>query len=259
MTKKIRSMPDRLVVLTFDDTCKSDAEYVAPLLKTYGFGATFFVNDHHSGRTGWNLDHYLDWPEIRRVHEMGFEIGNHTASHPDVSGLTDQAFTAELEQIERRCSENGIDRPVSFCYPGFHFSAAAVRLLRSRGYKFARRGGFPEIPYDDKGSRGPTYNPALHDPLLIPATGFSGPHWGMDDLKWAVGQAQGGRIAVLCFHGVPDIDHWWVHTDPAAFKSYMDFLAGSGCTVIALRGLADYVDLSKIPDDPNARLERVLQ
>ncbi len=37
-------IPDGLVVLTFDDGNKSDYTYVGPLLRRYGFGATFF---HH--------------------------------------------------------------------------------------------------------------------------------------------------------------------------------------------------------------------
>lgn len=36
-------IPDKLVVLTFDDGVVSHAAHVAPLLKQYGFGATFFV------------------------------------------------------------------------------------------------------------------------------------------------------------------------------------------------------------------------
>jgi hypothetical protein len=96
----------------------------------------------------------------------------------------------------------------------------------------------------------------VHDPLLIPTTGFSGPNWGIDDLQWAVAQARDGRIAVLCFHGVPDIDHAWVHTDPAAFTSYMDCLRDGGCTVIAMRALEGYVDPLQPPDDPNATLEK---
>ncbi|MCE5280099.1 MAG: polysaccharide deacetylase family protein [Planctomycetaceae bacterium] len=256
--KTLKAIPDRLVVLTFDDGCKSDIEVVAPLLKTYGFGATFYVNDHSGAVSGWKSENYTTWSQIRRLHEMGFEIGNHTARHPGVCGLSDEALIAELEQIELRCSENGIDRPTTFCYPGFHFSAAAVKVLRSRGYQFARRGGFPEMPYHGEGARGPAYDPAVHDPLLVPTTGFSGPNWGMDDLKWAVEQTRGGKAAVLCFHGVPDIEHSWVHTDPGVFKTYMDFLRDSGCTVIAMRGLGDYVDASNVPDDPNAKLEKAL-
>ena len=38
-------IPDRLVVLTFDDGSISNAVFVAPLLKRLGFGATFFITD----------------------------------------------------------------------------------------------------------------------------------------------------------------------------------------------------------------------
>ena len=38
-------IPNGLVVLTFDDGNKSDFTYVAPLLKQYGFGATFYITE----------------------------------------------------------------------------------------------------------------------------------------------------------------------------------------------------------------------
>ena len=33
------------IVLTFDDLVASHATFVAPLLKKYGFGATFFITE----------------------------------------------------------------------------------------------------------------------------------------------------------------------------------------------------------------------
>ena len=39
------SLPDRLVALTFDDGPKSQYAFVAPLLKEYGFNATFYVTE----------------------------------------------------------------------------------------------------------------------------------------------------------------------------------------------------------------------
>ena len=38
-----KSIPDKLVVLTFDDSKASHYTVVRPLLKKYGFGATFFI------------------------------------------------------------------------------------------------------------------------------------------------------------------------------------------------------------------------
>ena len=246
----LEPIPDGLVVLTFDDGCKSAIETVAPLLRKHGFGATFFVNEPRKPYEGWPEEHYLTWEQAAELHNAGFEIGNHTATHADVTGLSKAKFVKELECIEQRCEEHGIPAPKTFCYPGFGHDRSAVQVLAEKGYLFARRGVFPEFENRGEGARGPAYSPTEHHPLLIPTTGFSGPKWGFDDLVWAVEQARDGRIAVLCFHGVPDLDHPWVHTDPEAFAKYIAYLDDSGCSVIAMRDLTRYVDPAKGPNGP---------
>jgi len=250
-------IPDGLVVLTFDDGCRSNTEFVVPRLKKFGFGATFFVNDPDVPPAGWVAEHYNTWPEVAGIYKDGFEVGNHTVRHQHVHKMTKTAVVADLEGIERRCAEYGIPRPTSFCYPGFFFGRNAFDALREKGYRFARRGTFPEYPDHDHGQRGPVYDPHVHHPLLIPTTGYSGPDFGFDDLAWVVDQACSGKIATLCFHGVPDLDHSWVHTDPKMFESYMHYLSDRGCTVIAMRDLGRYIDPAAAPDDPLTKLEQV--
>ncbi len=254
----LKPIPDRLVVLTFDDGCESDIENVAPLLTEHGFGATFFVNEAQKPTNGWRAEHYLTWDDVAELHAAGFEIGNHTRNHPDVAGLSKAEFVEELEYIERRCEEHGVPRPTTFCYPGFHWSRGAIEVLAEKGFVFARAGAPPgfaaKLEIKGMGARGPVYDPVVDHPLLVPTTGCSGPDWGFDDLVWAVDQARGGKITVLCFHGVPDLDHPWVHTDPAAFVKYMATLDDAGCTVIAMRDLIRYVNPAEprpIPSSPS--------
>jgi peptidoglycan/xylan/chitin deacetylase (PgdA/CDA1 family) len=228
-------IPDGLVVLSFDDGSLSNAEFVAPLLKTYGFGGTFFITDDPRFRT----EHYATWEQISEMHDSGFEIGNHLHRHLDVRTLTGEEFSITLTKLEKRCEEYRIPRPVSFCYPGYQNSREAVHILEEEGYLFARRGVEPEYPRSDHGDRGP--------------------NWNMDDLKWAVEQAENGKIAVLTFHGVPDVDHPWVHTSQEDFTRYMDTLREQDCTVIALRDLETYVDPSVKPSDPYAPIQRRLK
>ena len=59
----LQPIPDRLVVLTFDDGNRSDATYVAPLLKRYGFGGTFFITEGLNFLT--NKAHYTTWKRLR--------------------------------------------------------------------------------------------------------------------------------------------------------------------------------------------------
>ena len=248
-------IPERLVVLTFDDGSISNAVFVAPLLKRLGFGATFFITDDPRYRG----EHYLSWEEARRLNDQGLEIGNHCGRHSSVTRQTRAAFAENVEQLEGRCREYGIAAPVTFCYPGYENSLDAVRVLEEKGYRFARRGVAPEYPTTDNGDRGPAYVPGEDHPLLIPTTGASGPNWGMEDLAWAVEQATDGNIAVLTFHGVPDTEHPWVNTDPDRFAGYMEYLRDTRCTVIALRDLEQFVDSSGRPADPYAPIERRLQ
>jgi peptidoglycan/xylan/chitin deacetylase (PgdA/CDA1 family) len=244
------------VVLTFDDGCISNTEFVAPLLEEYGFGATFFFTDAFLKDESLKDKNYMTWDDALKIHDAGFEIGNHTQNHPGVKGLSALELKRELEYIENRCKEYGIAIPKTFCYPGFGFDLNAVQVLREKGYLFARRGIFPEYKYNREGARGPAYEPAEDDPLLIPCTGFSGPDWNFEDFLWALEQGGKGKIPVFCFHGVPDLDHPWVNTDAAVFKKYMDYLPDNNYTVIAMRDLIKYVDPEKYPVDPNAPIKR---
>ncbi|HJZ58347.1 MAG TPA: polysaccharide deacetylase family protein, partial [Gemmataceae bacterium] len=199
-------IPDRLVVLTFDDASKSHFTVARPVLLKHKFGATFFVTE------GWdfatNKKDYMTWEEIAQLHKDGFEIGNHTRDHQAVTDKTVRDLPAQLRGIDERCREHGIPRPVSFAYPGNAITKAALPVLKEHGIKFARRGGSPEYPYKD--GRGFAYEPGLDHPLLVPTAGDARPHWTLDDFKAAVSQAKHGRIAVLQFHGVPDTAHDWV-------------------------------------------------
>lgn len=234
-----KSIPNNLVVLTFDDGCKSHATYVGPKLKEYGFGATFYITEGLGFLD--NKASYMTWEEVYSLHTDGFEIGNHTHHHRNVVHQLEEELKADLIHIDERCTEYGIPIPTTFCYPGYNYSDNAMKVVKEHGFSFARRGVAPEFTYNSEGGRGPTYDPEIHHPLLIPTTGASGPNWGFEDFTSALSQATDGKITILTFHGVPDIEHPWVHTEPEIFEMYMKYLADNDYTVIALRDLSNYI------------------
>ena len=233
-------IPDGLIVLTFDDGVKSQFTFAAPLLKSLGFEATFYITEGLNFLT--DKSRYMTWDEVAELDKMGFEIGNHTRAHASVAKQTPDELRSDIDHIDRRCEEYGITRPVTFCYPGYVHTPEAVAVNRERGFTFARRGTAPEFSYDSEGGRGPAYDPSSHDPLLVPTTGASGPHWGMDDFKWALDQARDGRATVLTFHGVPDLDHPWVHTDPNVFEGYVRHLHDNGYQVVSISGCSTHLE-----------------
>lgn len=252
----LQPIPDGLVVLTFDDGNKSDIDLVAPTLQEYGFGASFYITEGLGFRADVQKQRYVSWDDVRRLHDLGFEVGNHTAGHPNMAELSKEEIRSNLELIEQRCEQHGIPTPTTFVYPGWRHSLAVVEVLSEKGYVFARRGVRPEHPDGGRGARGRAYDPEEDHPLLIPTTGYAGPEWGFEDLVWAVDQARNGKIAVLTFHGVPALEHPWVHTDPEQFVRYMDYLKQRACTVISVRDLARYVDPARRPTDPYEPIAR---
>lgn len=245
-------VPDKLVVLTFDDSSVSHYLHARPVLKRYGFNATFFITEGFTFTT--NKKDYMTWEQIAELHRDGFEIGNHTRDHLGITEKSVSRLAEQLEVIAQHCREHGIPVPVSFAWPGNKFHLDALPVLRAAGIRFARRGGEPEVPYAVGG--GVAFEPGMDHPLLIPTTGDARPTWSLADLQKAVAMARGGRIAVLQFHGVPDGEHPWVNTPLERFEEYMAWLHAEGFKVIAMRDLARYVDEKKLPADPLAIMER---
>lgn len=246
-----KPIPDRLVVLTFDDSARSHFTVVRPLLKEYGFGATFFITEGFDFKT--NKKDYMTWEQIRELHEEGFEIGNHTRDHLGITEKSVGQLPEQLDGIAEQCRAHDIPAPVTFAWPGNALTDAAFETLKQRGIQFARRGGAPEYPYEE--GRGFAYQPGLDHPLLIPSAGDARPKWTLPDFVRAVQQARDGRIAVLQFHGTPDTAHDWVSSSEQNFAAYMKYLKLEGYRVIALRDLQEYVDPDVTPADYRTVIE----
>lgn len=224
-------VPDKVIALTFDDASASHANYVAPLLKKYGFGATFFVCEFPPDFD--DKKKYMSWEQIAGLHRLGFEIGSHTRSHKHVDKMRPGELDAELGYIERKCEELGIPRPTAFAYPAYVSTPEAIRTLSDRGYSLARVGG------------GRTYDPASDDPRLIPSFSTTGTdEKASERVTTALREARNGRVVVLTIHGVPDTAHPAVTTSPELFEKYLRLLRDEHYTVVALRDLEKYLPKS---------------
>src|SRR5262249_11690016 len=190
------------------------------------------------------------WRDIAEIHQMGFEIGNHSWTHGNFSTPQNATYLAgELEQVEGELKRVGVPPPVSFAWCGNAFGPEGLRVLKERGFQFARRGMQPEAEYGTL-QFGPAFDPARHDPLLIPTTGDAYPNWSVEHFGRVVSKAESGRAVVLQFHGVPDTAYPWVHTPPENFRLYMAYLKQNNFRVLALRDLEPFVDRANPPDDP---------
>jgi peptidoglycan-N-acetylglucosamine deacetylase len=222
-------VPDKLVVLTFDDAVRSHYTTVAPLLERYGFGATFFVTEFPQPPFS-DTTLYMTWTQMGDLSRRGFEVANHTWKHSHVDRIDRARLVEEVRYIEQKLASVGAPRPISFAYPAYVTTADAARTLRELGYVFARTGG----------SR--AYDPAHDDPMLVPS--WTTGEKNRDEILRAFGEARDGRIVVLTIHGVPDTAHPWVDTPVPLFEEYLRYLHDNGYKVVALRDVARYLPAS---------------
>jgi autotransporter-associated beta strand protein len=219
-----KPIPERLVVLTFDDGCVSHATHVAPLLEEYRFGATFYVckPGTFTGRRDW----YMTDRDLRALAEAGFEIGNHTSHHQGGAGI------GPFLDLEDYLLAHKIAKPSTVCWPVYRVNMDTIPALLENGYGFGR------------GGHHRTYRPTADHPFDVPSFTLR-PDWTMEKFVSVVRQATEGRVVVLTYHGVPDIQHPWVNVDPGLFREMMRYLKTNQYKVIAMRGLADYIDVAK--------------
>lgn len=140
--KKFKSSKYSPVIITFDDADESIYFHALPILEKYGFRATVFVVSDYVGKYNtWdynlfgNRSKHLNWQQIKTLCQKGWEIGSHTASHKDLTRLSDEQVITELTTSKIRIEES-INKPVDFLsYPFNRFNEQIILLTKQAGYE----------------------------------------------------------------------------------------------------------------------------
>ncbi|MFC8676594.1 polysaccharide deacetylase family protein [Streptomyces griseorubiginosus] len=132
-----RPLPERPVLITFDDGYEGVHRHALPVLAKHGFPATVFVS------TGWirgahdmggGLDAMLDWDQVRELASAGVEIGGHTHTHPQLDQLDDSALRHELIHSREIVGDELGTVPLSLAYPYGYSSRRVREAVRETGY-----------------------------------------------------------------------------------------------------------------------------
>lgn len=83
------------------------------------------------------LPGFLSWDEVRELVRAGWEIGNHTRTHPILPEAPDAEAEEEIRSShETLCRELGA-APVGFAYPNGDTDDRIVERVRAAGYRYA--------------------------------------------------------------------------------------------------------------------------
>ena len=155
-------VPDQ-VALTFDDALASVVEEALPVLARRDLVATVFVVTDYLGRdNGWPSQPAsvtrvptMGWGELEALLEAGWDVGSHTATHPDVRGLPESQLEDEIGgAVATIRARLGTD-PVALAWP-CGLSDAPARAVAERHHRWGL------------GTRLAPLDPAVDHPLTLP-------------------------------------------------------------------------------------------
>jgi peptidoglycan/xylan/chitin deacetylase (PgdA/CDA1 family)/glycosyltransferase involved in cell wall biosynthesis len=161
-----KGLPDKPVLLTFDDGYADLAEHAFPVLRRYGFGAgVFIVTGQLGGTNAWDeargsaTHRLLAAEQVRFWDTQGIEFGAHSRTHADLTTLSAQQLTEEVMGSKDDLANLLGTRVASFVYPYGFYSQAVYDCVR---------GAFDLALIADDHQEGLNY--LLTDPYLLRRT-----------------------------------------------------------------------------------------
>ena len=141
-------LPEKAVLITFDDGYRDNLENALPALEAHGYPAVLFApvgyvgerqplpHDEHLAERGV-VNPTLDWGELRELEQAGVRVESHGISHRPLAELEVDEAAREIAISKLRLEER-LGRPVrAFAYvkgSEAHYRPVHLSLLRQAGY-----------------------------------------------------------------------------------------------------------------------------
>ncbi|GAB4120766.1 MAG: hypothetical protein Fur005_32180 [Roseiflexaceae bacterium] len=121
--------PPKPVVITFDDGYRDAASAALPILRQYGFFATFYIVPNFVDQPG-----YLTWAEVASLRDAGMEIGSHTLDHVMLTRTAPEEVARQVRESKLVLEQRLGISVSSFCYPVGDYDGYSIEAVRAAGY-----------------------------------------------------------------------------------------------------------------------------
>lgn len=158
-------LPDKPVVITFDDGYEDNYTTALPLLEKYGMKGSVFMVVNDIGRTG-----YLSLDQLKEMERRGIEIGSHTANHLPLPSLAADKKQEEIAISKLLLEWKGLKTVFFLAYPNGKYDDESRKILKESEYLGALTGVSG-------------LNTAETDPYVLHRVNMPNPYFGLFELK----------------------------------------------------------------------------
>lgn len=122
-------MPDKPIMLTFDDGYEDNYINLLPMLEQRNMKAVVYVIANQIGQKG-----YLTFDQLKDMQTRGIEIGNHTADHIALDELSRDEIVYEVRDSKIYLEWSGVNTIYSLSYPNGKYNADIIKILEQENY-----------------------------------------------------------------------------------------------------------------------------
>ena len=125
ITNKI-DLPEKPIVISFDDGYLDNFENAFPILQKYGMQGTFFIITEFidERRAG-----YMTWDNVEEISKAGMRIESHSKTHPDLSTAERDFIIYEVRGSQETIAAHIGYTPRYFCYPSGRYNEETMAIL----------------------------------------------------------------------------------------------------------------------------------
>ena len=129
------TLPEKPIVLTFDDGYSDNYSEMFPILKAHKMTAVVYVITNELGKKN-----YLKLDELKAMQNYGIEIGSHTADHLPLTTLDKEMQRRQIRESKIFLEWSGLKTIYSLSYPNGAFDSELEKILREENYLTAVTG-----------------------------------------------------------------------------------------------------------------------
>ena len=130
--KNNKEIPEKSIVITFDDGYMDNYINAFPILKELNMKATIFVITN-----GIDDGYYMSKEQIKELSNYGIDIESHTKTHCHLNTLSYEEQLKELKESKNTLEEITGKEIISIAYPFGDFNENSVKAAQAAGYSLA--------------------------------------------------------------------------------------------------------------------------
>lgn len=122
-----KELPEKPIILSFDDGYLDNYQYAFPMLREFGFSGTFFIVTEF---VDTQTPGYMTWAMIEEMAAAGMRIENHSKTHADMTAQERDGLLWQIRGAQETLAAHLGYAPRFFCYPGGRYDEDTIAMLQ---------------------------------------------------------------------------------------------------------------------------------